>query len=117
MGPRVNLTIALRDGFVVIGREVIPKMLQVDSRPAGAASAGLRIETLTAKPLAEFLRVLRIREAVSDPPLVLMKDAVIPLAHRKVEAKGIHQTAVRPHALDRRQCDLMRPASNDCCSR
>jgi hypothetical protein len=39
--------------------------------------------------------MLRIREAVDDPPVVLMEDAVTPLAHREVEAEGVHEPTMR----------------------
>jgi hypothetical protein len=38
-----------------------------------------------AKSHAEFLGVLRIREAVDDPPLVVMEDAVMPLLEAEVD--------------------------------
>jgi hypothetical protein len=47
-------------------------------------------DLFAAKSHAEFLGVLRIREAVDDPPLVLVEDAVVPLAHREVEAERLH---------------------------
>ena len=34
---------------------------------------------------------LRIRNAADEPPLVLVEDAVMPLAHRQVEANGFHE--------------------------
>ena len=53
------------------------------------------MEPFAAKSHAEFLRMLRVREAVDDPPLVLMEDAVMPLAHREVEAEGVHEPTMR----------------------
>jgi hypothetical protein len=40
-----------------------------------------------------------------------MKDAVMPFAHRKVEAEGIHESAERTSAFSRRDSDLMWPAA------
>ena len=77
-------------------------------RPAASV---LRIEAFAAESDAKFLGVLRVREAVDDPPLIFMKDAVMPFAHRKVEAEGIHESAERTSAFSRRDSDLMRPAA------
>jgi hypothetical protein len=53
--------------------------------------------------------VLRVREAVDDPPLVPV-ESVMPLAHRQVEAEGVHESNVRTSAVGRRDSDLMLPA-------
>ena len=55
--------------------------------------------------------MLRVREAVDNPPLVVMKDTVMPFADRKVEAKRFHETTVRAHALGRWNRDLVWPAA------
>src|SRR6516162_5833938 len=67
--------------------------------------------SFAAKSHAEFLRMLRVREAVDDPPLVLVEDAVMALAHREVEAEGIHEPTVRTPAIGRRDSDLVWPAT------
>jgi hypothetical protein len=54
--------------------------------------------------------MLRIRETVDDPPLVLMEDAVMPLAHREIEAEGVHEPTVRTPAIGRWDSDLVWPA-------
>src|SRR5258705_10788160 len=71
-------------------------------RPAASV---FRIEAFAAESDAKFLGVLRVREAVDDPPLIFMKDAVMPFAHRKVEAEGIHESAERTSAFSRRDSD------------
>jgi len=55
--------------------------------------------------------VLRIREAVNDPPLVSMEYAVMPLAHREVEAERIHEPTMRASALGRWDRDAVWPAA------
>jgi hypothetical protein len=55
--------------------------------------------------------VLRIRKAIDDPPLVVTKDAAMPLARREVKAERIHEAAMRAHALDRWDRDLVWPAA------
>jgi hypothetical protein len=45
--------------------------------------------------------MLRVRKAVDNPPLVLVEDVVMPLAHRQVEAEGFHEPAVRTGAFGR----------------
>ena len=77
-------------------------------RPAASV---FRIEAFAAESDAKFLGVLRVREAVDDPPLIFMKDAVMAFAHRKVEAEGIHESAERTSAFSRRDSDLMWPAA------
>ena len=69
------------------------------------------MESFAAKSHAKFLRMLRVREAVDDPPLVLMEDAVMAVAHREVEAEGVHEPTVRPPAIGRRDSDLEWPAT------
>jgi len=65
------------------------------------------MEPFAAKSHAEFLRMLRVREAIYNPPLVLMEDAALPLAHREVEAEGIHESTMRARALGRWDRDLV----------
>ena len=55
--------------------------------------------------------MLRIREAVHNPPFVLMEDAVTPLANRKVEAERVHEATMRTSAIGRRDGDLMWPST------
>jgi hypothetical protein len=76
-----------------------------------ATASILRIESFAAKSDAEFLGVLWVSKAVDDPPLVLVENVVVPLAHRQVEAEGIDEPAVRTPAFGCRECDLMRPAA------
>ena len=83
----------------------------VPPRPASAAASVVRIELFAAKSDMEFLGVFRVCKAEDDPPLVLVEDAVMPLAHRQVEAEGFHEPAVRTGAVGRRDSDLMRPAA------
>ena len=71
------------------------------------------MESFATKSNAEFLRMLRVREAVDDPALVLMEDAVMPLAHREVEAEGVHEPTMRASAIGRRDSDLVWPATID----
>ena len=40
-----------------------------------------------------------------------MEDAALPLAHREVEAEGVHEPTVRPPAIGRWDSDLVWPAS------
>ena len=77
-------------------------------RPAASV---FPIEAFAAESDAKFLGVLRVREAVDDPPRIFMKDAVMAFAHRKVEAEGIHESAERTSAFSRRDSDLMWPAA------
>jgi hypothetical protein len=44
---------------------------------------------------------LRIRNAADEPPLVLVEDAVMPLAHRQVEAMASMNRFVRTGAVSR----------------
>src|SRR5438045_2446468 len=60
---------------------------------------------------AKFLGMLCVREAIDDPPLVVVKDAVMPLAHRQVEAESVYEPAVRTPAIVCWKSDLMRPAA------
>ena len=69
------------------------------------------MESFAAKSHAEFLGVLRLREAVDDPPLIVTEDAAMPLAHREVEAEGIHESTMRARALGRWERDLVWPAA------
>ena len=59
---------------------------------------------------------LRIRNAADEPPLVLVEDAVMPLAHRQGEANGFHEPVCEPGQLvARTTLDLAsgdRPAVN-----
>jgi hypothetical protein len=70
-----------------------------------------RIESLAAKSDAEFLGMLCVHKAIDDPPLVVVEDAVMPLAHRQVEAESVNKPAVRTPAIVCRQSDLMWPAA------
>jgi hypothetical protein len=45
--------------------------------------------------------MLCICEAVDEPPLVLVTNAVLALAHREIEAECVHEPAVRTSAIDR----------------
>ena len=59
---------------------------------------------------------LRIWNAADEPPLVLVEDAVMPLAHRQGEANGFHEPVCEPGQLvARTTLDLAsgdRPAVN-----
>jgi hypothetical protein len=50
---------------------------------------------------------------LDDPPPVLMEYAVMPLAHREVEAEGVHEPIMRTPAIGRRDSDLVWPAAID----
>ena len=55
--------------------------------------------------------MLRVRETIDDPPLVVTKDAAMPLAHREVKAERIHVSTMRALAIGRWDRDLVWPAA------